>query len=229
MSGIGHQRHAPTRADRTQDCSYLTFLDKGIISLDFFSKILCYPGVSATYTTVLTKKVSVGLTKRYSNRDYPIHSTPYFNQHWTTVTMNRSAPTVGHSRAVDQTIRNEDSIRVRGQPTETDLEPFGEVETCFTFHQAATDNKEKTPPLGGSKQTASAVQAPLAATPSDPGFAPEASRETLRLGFHALNALDGADIPEYVREHNATLSFPETVRVNNFPSLPVLASMSNKF
>jgi hypothetical protein len=146
--------------------------------------------------------------------------------------MNRSAPTVGHSRAVDQTIQDEDSIRVRGQPTETTLEPFGEVETRSTFHQAALDTKEKSSSLGVSKQAASAVQAPEAAIPSDPvqaGFAPEASRETLRLGFHALNALDGADIPEYVREHNATLSFPETVRVNNIPSLPVLALMSNTF
>jgi hypothetical protein len=145
--------------------------------------------------------------------------------------MNRSAPT-RHSRAVDQTIRNEDSIRVRGQPTETILEPFGEVETRSTFLQAATDNEEKSPPLGVSKQTASAVQPTVAATLLDPvraGFSPEPSRETLRLGFHALNALDGADIPEYVREHNATLSFPETVRVNGIPSLPVLDSMPNAF
>jgi hypothetical protein len=144
--------------------------------------------------------------------------------------MNRSAPTVGHSRAVDQTIQNEDSIRVRGQPTETALEPFGEVETRSTFHQAAADSEEKSP--RASKQTVSVVQAAVAAAPSGPvlaEFASEPSRETLRLGFHALNALDGADIPEYVREHNATLSFPETVRVNGMPSLPVLASMSNAF
>ena len=144
--------------------------------------------------------------------------------------MNRSAPTVGHSRAVDQTIRNEDSIRVRGQPTETALEPFGEVETRSTFHQAATDSEEKSTLRDATKQTV--VQATVAALPSSPvlaELASEPSRETLRLGFHALNALDGADIPEYVREHNATLSFPETVRVNGIPSLPVLDSMSNAF
>jgi hypothetical protein len=145
--------------------------------------------------------------------------------------MNRSAPTVGHSRAVDQTIRNEDSIRVRGQPTETTLEPFGEAETRSTFYQAAADSEEKSPPRGASKQTVSVVHAAVATLPSGPGlaeFASEPSRETLRLGFHALE-LDGADIPEYVREHNATLSFPETVRVNGISSLPVLASMSNEF
>jgi hypothetical protein len=144
--------------------------------------------------------------------------------------MNRSAPTVGHSRAVDQTIRNEDSIRV--QPTETALEPFGEVETRSTFHEAAADSEEKSPPRGASKQTVSVVQADIPALPSGPIIAEpvsEPSRETLRLGFHALNALDGADIPEYVREHNATLSFPETVRMNGIPSLPVITSMSNAF
>lgn len=131
--------------------------------------------------------------------------------------MNRSARPVGHSRAVDQTIRDEDSIRVRGQPTETEPELFKEAETRSTFHQAARDSEEKSPSRGVSKQTASAVQATDAAAPTDPvraGIASEPSRETLHLGFHALNALDGADIPEYVREHNATLSFPETVRVN---------------
>lgn len=36
----------------------------------------------------------------------------------------------------------------------------------------------------------------------------------LLLGYHALNSLDGDDIPEYVKEHNATLSFPEKVSPN---------------
>jgi hypothetical protein len=142
--------------------------------------------------------------------------------------MNLSAP-VGHSHAVGQTIRNEDSIRVRAQPTETVPEQFGEAETPSTFRQAATDSEEKSPQRGASKQTASAAEATVAAAPSDPVPAGLAHDETLRLGFHALNALDGADIPEYVREHNATLSFPETVCVNGIPSLPVLNSMSNAF
>jgi hypothetical protein len=138
--------------------------------------------------------------------------------------MNRSAQG-GQSHAVDQSIRDEGLIRVRAQPTETAPDQPRKAETPSTFRQTATDSEEKSTKRGGSKQTASAVQETVAAAPSDPvraGLASEPSRETLRLGFHALNALDGADIPEYVREHNATLSFPETVCVNGIPSLPCL-------
>lgn len=32
------------------------------------------------------------------------------------------------------------------------------------------------------------------------------------MGYHSFNSLEDVDIPQYVRDHNATLTFPEKVR-----------------
>jgi hypothetical protein len=220
------------RADHTQDCrsNCLTSLDKDTISR--FGFFVCR-GDCVIWNSCYSHHSAHIKVFSWFDKERTHSRTETSDSFLSGVTsMNRSVLTVGQSHAVDQTIRNDDAIRVRAKPTETTPEQFVEAETPSTFRRASTDSEEKSPPRGASKQAASSVQATVAAAPSDlvrAGFASEPSRETLRLGFHALSALDGADIPEYVREHNATLSFPETVCVNGIPSLPVLDSMSNAF
>lgn len=167
------------------------------------------------------------------------------------VLMNRSAP-VGHSQAVMDDQNEHDSVRVQANPSESVSEP-GELPSTSTStrreEKSASPIEEKSSSPGEGKPFATTVQeteaaAPSASTsdpmradtmsePSQESIGAAAGGETVRLGYHALNSLDGTDIPEYVREHNATLSFPEKVSVhvhvtvNSIPRLYVLNSVPN--
>jgi hypothetical protein len=132
--------------------------------------------------------------------------------------MNPATPTIrAHTRG--DTTRHDKSIRVRGNSTADGLSDAPSIPHQQSGTEEKTASLEKSAkPHGRKTEAASSIASIGEDSPSESkieasdGASGPAGNEMLLLGYPALNSLDGADIPDYIKEHNATLTFPEMVR-----------------